>query len=154
MHSDSNIAESNDAVKKQAENHEIESNCAESFAESSHADSVAENVLAQDISVLGQGLSKIRKRRWLLWFVLIIYLPTMWVTQKITQSFQDSLPVFFIWFVVLLTVTAFSAVAKCPRCKNYFHVNGMTLLYLRYCLHCQLHLTADKKARAKQVDSH
>lgn len=149
MQSDSNRAEHNDAVKKQAENGEIESNCVENIAEESDADSSAESILVQDISVLSSGLAKIRKRRWLLWFVLIIYLPTMWTTQKITHSFQDSLPVFFIWFVVLLTVTAFSAVAKCPRCKNYFHVNGMTLLYLRYCLHCQLHLTADKKARAK-----
>jgi hypothetical protein len=150
LQSDSNIAESNDAVKKQAEKSEIESKYAEGFAESSDADRIAESILAQDVSVLSPGLAKIRKRRWLLWFVLIIYLPTMWVTQKITHSFQDSLPVFFIWFVVLLAVTAFSAVAKCPRCKNYFHVNGMTLLYLRYCLHCQLHLTADKKARATQ----
>lgn len=150
MQSDSNIAESNDVVKKQAGNNEIENDYAESFAEESDADSIAENGLVQDISVLSPGLAKIRKRRWLLWFVLIIYLPTMWTTQKITHSFQDSLPVFFIWFVILLTVTAFSAVAKCPRCRNYFHVNGMTLLYLRYCLHCQLHLTADKKARATQ----
>ena len=150
MLSDSNIAKSNDAVKKQAEGKEIESSHADSVAGSIHADSIAESILVQDISVLSPGLAKIRKRRWLLWFVLIIYLPTMWATQKITHSFQDSLPVFFIWFVILLTVTAFSAVAKCPRCKNYFHVNGMTLLYLRYCLHCQLHLTADKKTRATQ----
>jgi hypothetical protein len=149
LHSDSNIAESNDAAKKQAENDAVTSRCAESFAEESAADSVAGSILAQDITALSPGLAKIRKRRWLLWFVLIIYLPTMWATQKITQSFQDSLPVFFIWFVVLLSVTAFSAVAKCPRCRNYFHVNGMTLLYLRYCLHCQLHLTADKKALTK-----
>ena len=81
--------------------------------------------------------------------MLIIYLPTMSITQKITQSFQASLPVFFLWFVVLLIVMAISALARCPRCKNYFHLNGMILLYLRNCLHCQLHLTADKKAQRK-----
>ena len=32
---------------------------------------------------------------------------------------------------------------RCPRCGNYFHVNGMMLLYLRRCLHCQLHINAD-----------
>ncbi|OGU06737.1 MAG: hypothetical protein A2075_19395 [Geobacteraceae bacterium GWC2_58_44] len=100
----------------------------------------------EDISLLSPGLAKIRKRRWLLWSVLIVYLPTMWITQKITHSFNDSLPVFFIWFLVLIAVMGISAVVKCPRCKNYFHVNGMTLLYLRNCLHCQLHLSADKKA--------
>ena len=99
----------------------------------------------EDISLLGPGLAKVRRRRWYLWFVLIIYLPTMWTTQKITHSFNDSLPVFFIWFLVLLAVMGISASARCPRCRNYFHVNGMTLLYLRRCLHCQLHLTADKR---------
>jgi uncharacterized C2H2 Zn-finger protein len=99
----------------------------------------------EDISLFGPGLAKIRRRRWYLWFVLIIYLPTMWTTQQITHSFQGSLPVFFIWFLLLLLVMGISAMAKCPRCGNYFHVNGMILLYLRKCLHCQLHLTADKK---------
>jgi hypothetical protein len=92
-----------------------------------------------------KGLRKIRRRRWMLWTVLIIYLPTMCITQELTHSFNKSLPVFFGWFVVLLTVTAISAVVRCPRCGNYFHVNGMTLLYLRRCLHCQLHLVEDKR---------
>ena len=98
-----------------------------------------------DPSVIRAGLSRIRKRRWMLWSVFIIYLPTMWTTQKITRSFNDSLPVFFLWCLILLLVMGFSALAKCPRCGNYFHLNGITLLYLRKCLHCQLHLTADKK---------
>jgi hypothetical protein len=34
--------------------------------------------------------------------------------------------------------------SKCPRCGNYFHLHGMTLLILRKCLHCQLHINADK----------
>ena len=109
--------------------------------------SQAEGDEVEDRAVLGRGLAKVRRRRWLLWSVLIVYLPTMWTTQKITHSFNDSLPVFFIWFLVLLAVMAFSAVVRCPRCGNYFHVNGMILLYLRNCLHCQLHLTADKKWR-------
>lgn len=100
---------------------------------------------AVDPAALSQGLKRIRRRRWLLWTVLIVYLPTMSITQKITHSFQGSLPVFFLWFLVLLAAMGFSAVARCPRCKNYFHVNGMILLYLRNCLHCQLHLNADKE---------
>ena len=92
----------------------------------------------------GPGLVKIRRRRWLLWFVLIAYLPTMWTTQRITHSFQGSLPVFFLWLVLLIVAVAVSALAKCPRCGHYYHVNGMALFYLRKCLHCQLHITADK----------
>jgi len=105
----------------------------------------------EDPALIALGLARIRRRRWFLWSVIILYLPTMWTTQKITRSFNDSLPVFFIWFLVLLLVMAVSAVARCPRCGNYFHVNGITLLYLRKCLHCQLHLTADKAAAKRRA---
>ncbi|BCG47408.1 hypothetical protein GEOBRER4_n2240 [Citrifermentans bremense] len=97
-----------------------------------------------DSAVISAGLSKIRRRRWMVWSVMIIYLPTMWTTQKITHSFNASMPVFFIWFLLLLAAMGYSAVARCPRCGNYYHVNGMILLYLRKCLHCQLPLNEDK----------
>jgi hypothetical protein len=97
---------------------------------------------------LGPGLRTIRARRRLLWFVLIAYLPTMWTTQRITHSFQGSLPVFFLWLVLLIVAVVVSALAKCPRCGNYYHVNGMALFYLRKCLHCQLPINADKKTNA------
>lgn len=101
---------------------------------------------AVDPEIIAQGLAKIRKRRWLLWSVLIVYLPSMMAAQELTGSFRGAMPFFFAWFVLLLVVTGFSATVRCPRCGNYFHVNGTTLLYLRKCLHCQLHVTADKKA--------
>ena len=104
----------------------------------------------EEPALISRGLAKIRRRRWMLWSVIIVYLPTMWVTQKITRSFNGSMPVFFTWFLVLLAVMSFSAVARCPRCRNYFHVNGITLLYLRRCLHCQLSLTADKKGTVEK----
>ncbi|WP_224956700.1 hypothetical protein [Geomonas subterranea] len=89
-------------------------------------------------------MAAVRKRRWCLWIVLIVYLPTMYVTQRITHSFSGSMPVFFAWFAVLLCVMFYSATARCPRCRNYYHMQGMALLYLRKCLHCQLPLNADK----------
>jgi hypothetical protein len=107
----------------------------------------------EDRALLHQGLAKVRRRRWLLWLVLLVYLPSMWAAQELTGSFSGALPAFFGWFVLLITVTAISATAKCPRCGNYFHVHGMTMLYLRKCLHCQLHLTADKKASPKPAVS-
>jgi hypothetical protein len=87
----------------------------------------------------------VRRRRWVLWSVLIIYLPAMWTTQQITHSFKASLPVFFAWVLLLVIAAGISATARCPRCGNYYHVNGMALLYLRRCLHCQLPLNADRK---------
>lgn len=119
-----------------------------------HIDGIhaSENLPAEpveDIAAYGPGLARLRRRRRLLWFLLAVYLPTMATTQKITHSFNASLPVFFVWFALLLAVMLHSAMTRCPRCKNYFHVNGMALLYLRCCLHCQLHICADKKAIPK-----
>jgi hypothetical protein len=99
----------------------------------------------EDPAVIAVGLAVIRKRRWLLWSVLIVYLPSMMWAQEVTGSFSAALPFFFGWCLLLVVCTAISATARCPRCGNYFHVNGMVLLYFRRCLHCQLHLKADKK---------
>jgi hypothetical protein len=104
----------------------------------------------EDWAVLGRGLARIRRRRRFLWFLLIVYLPTMWTAQRITGSFQGALPVFFGWFLLLLIAAGVSAAARCPRCGNYYHVNGLILLYLRRCLHCQLHITADRR---KTIDN-
>lgn len=115
--------------------------------ESQPATDRAEAAEVVDPVQLASGLSAVRKRRMCLWGVLIVYLPAMWATQKITHSFSGSMPVFFLWFVLLLWAMAYSATARCPRCKNYFHMHGMMLLYLRKCLHCQLPLNADKAQR-------
>lgn len=100
-----------------------------------------------DPILLSKGLRRIRFRRWCLWGVIGIYLPMMWVTLKTTRSFNICGIVFLIWFILLFAVALYSAVIRCPRCNNYFHVNGPTLLYLRKCLHCQLPVNADKKGK-------
>ena len=106
-----------------------------------------EEKLTIDESDYGPGLRTIRKRRWCLWAEILIYLPAMMVTMKIAPTFRALAVVFVIWFILLWIVVGYSALARCPRCGNYFHMHGMTLLYLRKCLHCQLHLTADKKKK-------
>jgi hypothetical protein len=93
----------------------------------------------------GPRLRNIRKRRWCLWLEIIVYLPAMMVVMKIAPTFRPMAVAFGIWFALLWVVVGYSALARCPRCGNYFHMHGMTLLYLRTCLHCQLHLTADKR---------
>jgi hypothetical protein len=107
----------------------------------------SESKLIEDIEILGPGLAKIRRRRWLVWTLIIVYLPTMWISQRLAHSFEGALPVFCIWFLLLLMSMAYSATIKCPRCGKNYHVNGMILLYLRRCLHCQLPLNADKKRK-------
>jgi len=98
-----------------------------------------------DKSALRQGLKVVRRRRWYLWIIILLYVPLMSAAMKTLPSFKGVMYVFLLWFVIMFTIALVAAVARCPRCGNYFHVHGMTLLYLRKCLHCQLHLTADKR---------
>jgi hypothetical protein len=110
-----------------------------------------DNKAVDDPDLLAAGLAKVRKRRWVLWSVLIVYLPAMMAAQEMTGSFNGALPFFFGWCVILSAATAISATARCPRCGKYFHVHGIVLLYFRRCLHCQLHVTADKKSSPKNA---
>lgn len=75
---------------------------------------------------------------------VLMYIPALVITYKISPTNRAMGTVFCIWVVILIISTFMAALCKCPRCGNYFHMNGLTLLFLRKCLHCQLHITADK----------
>lgn len=94
-----------------------------------------------------RALTLIRRRRWYLWAVILAYLPAMFITLRLSSAFSVAGTVFAVWFVLLFAVALAAAAAKCPRCGNHFHMNGMTFLCLRKCLHCQLHVNADKKGK-------
>ena len=93
----------------------------------------------------GPALSLIRRRRKYFFGTIIVYMPAMWAVQKISPKYTSIAIAIGVWIAVLFVTTLMSAITRCPRCGNYFHVNGLTLLYLRKCLHCQLHITADRK---------
>jgi hypothetical protein len=98
-----------------------------------------------DKRALQAGLKKVRRRRWCLWSIILLYIPMMYIAMKTLPSFSKVMYVFFVWFILMFSIALVAALARCPSCGNYFHLNGMTLLYLRKCLHCQLHVCADKK---------
>ena len=93
---------------------------------------------------LHQGLLKIRQRRWILWGVIFIYLPGLYV------ALESGLPgsvlgnLFWTWVALLCVAVGLASVAKCPRCGKQFHTNGPTFLPVRSCVHCGLHLKADQ----------
>lgn len=91
-----------------------------------------------------KALKRIRRRRMYLFGVILIYIPAMWLIHSVSPALRTMLASFVIWVVLLMTTCLRAAVCKCPRCGNYFHVHGMTMLFLRKCLHCQLPINADR----------
>jgi hypothetical protein len=89
-------------------------------------------------------LKKTRSRRKFFFGVVLVYIPALLITYNISPTNRAMGTVFGIWVVLLIISTFFAALSKCPRCGNYFHMHGMTLLILRKCLHCQLHISTDE----------
>jgi hypothetical protein len=88
-------------------------------------------------------MKKTRRRRKYLFGTVLIYIPALLITNKITPTDRAMGTLFVIWVLFLIIFAFLAALSKCPRCGNYFHVNGITFLLLRRCLHCQLHINAD-----------
>jgi len=97
-----------------------------------------------DLETYISVLKNTRRRRKYFFATLLIYVPALLVTYNISPTNRAMGTVFGIWVVLLIISTFMAALSKCPRCGNYFHMHGMTLLILRKCLHCQLHINDDK----------
>ncbi|MEI7816001.1 MAG: hypothetical protein WCI45_02305 [Desulfuromonadales bacterium] len=88
-------------------------------------------------------MKKTRRRRTFFFSTVLVYVPALWITYKISPTNRAMGTVFAIWVAILIVATFMAALSKCPRCGNYFHMHGITLLILRKCLHCQLHISSD-----------
>ncbi|HIE06483.1 MAG TPA: hypothetical protein EYP64_00405 [Desulfarculaceae bacterium] len=101
---------------------------------------------AEDFLKFALGLSKLRRRRWFLLGVIMTYVPFIWLSPRLTNLGCQPGKVFVVWFLFVLVSSILVAVGKCPRCGNFFHIKELSPLYLRSrCLHCGLHIKADKK---------
>lgn len=87
----------------------------------------------------------LRRRRLFLFGLILVYIPIMWVTLELSGSDRVAAVVFFVWILLICVAVVFAAFAKCPRCHNYFHMQGFMPLYLRRCVHCNLHVKEDKR---------
>ena len=92
-----------------------------------------------------EGLKKIRQRRWLLWIVILAYVPAMMVSLQSTGGWDTVVKAFIVWLVILCVVVGMAVVIRCPDCGNCFHTHGPTFMPVRRCVHCGLHVNADKK---------
>lgn len=99
------------------------------------------------IDVLQSGLKKVRNRRWLLWLVILIYIPGLFLTMSAGLGSGAMSKLFFVWVGLLCVVVGLATVVKCPRCNKTFHTNGPTFLPVRKCVHCGLAVNEDKRSR-------
>jgi len=90
-------------------------------------------------------LAIIRRRRWYLWGLILIYIPAALTTLQFTQSYRLIGMLFSIWLILLCAAVTLVACAKCPGCGNRFHMRDSSLSFLRKCSHCGIHLKDDKK---------
>ena len=109
---------------------------------------VSDNIQQQEIATFASVMRVLRLRRKIFFLTVLLYMPFMWGVHRITPSFRSMSIAFACWVVVLFITALYAAVAKCPRCGHYFHMHGMSLLFLRRCLHCQLHVTAKNPSPA------
>ena len=115
-------------------------------------------ILTEDQKVthtsLRLGLAKVRKRRWLLWPTILIYLPSLIIALEMQVEGGTMGKLFACWVIMLCVAVGLATVVKCPRCNNPFHTNGPTFLPVRKCVHCGLFVNADKaKQEATNLDS-
>ena len=103
-----------------------------------------DSLAADNPATFGVMLAIIRRRRWYLWGLILIYMPVSVMTLQLTQSYKTTGIVCMIWFILLCIVVTLTAISKCPRCSNSFHMRNSTLSYFRKCRHCGLHICADK----------
>ena len=101
--------------------------------------------ICKDPVVIKQGLAKVRNRRWILWAVILIYMPCLIVALELDASSGTLGTLFVIWLILLCIAVGLATVVRCPRCGNTYHTNGPTFLPVRKCVHCGLAVNADKK---------
>lgn len=88
-------------------------------------------------------LKTTRRRRAYFFATVLGYIPALLTVHHLSPTNRAMGTLFGIWVILLIFVTFLVALSRCPRCGNYFHLHGITLLILRKCLHCQLHISDD-----------
>ncbi len=97
-----------------------------------------------DPVALQQGLKKVRKRRWILWAVILVYMPSLVIALEMEVSSGSMGTLFAVWVALLCVAVGLATVVRCPRCGSTYHTNGPTFLPVRRCVHCGLAVNADK----------
>jgi hypothetical protein len=90
------------------------------------------------------GLRKIRRWRFRLWFFVLSYVPVIWIVRRAVASELALAPIVLAWTVAVVRYARRTASSKCPRCGNRFHsatgASSFFNLLARKCMQCGLSL--------------
>ena len=92
-----------------------------------------------------RGIRSIRRKRWFLLGLILVYIPAIWASLEITGSDRDTAVVFVVWICLVIVAVVVAAYAVCPACGNYFHMKGFVPLWFGRCVHCGQRLKQKKQ---------
>ena len=95
------------------------------------------------VSGIGQGLRRIRIRRYVALGLLVAFLPFVLALSSIVRSgtaMNVAVAIYLGLFVVALVMFGFSS---CPRCHNLFFVSGLSNPFSSRCMHCGLPISGE-----------
>jgi hypothetical protein len=94
------------------------------------------------------GLRKIRRWRFRLWFFVLSYVPVVWIVRRAIASELALASIVLAWTVAVVRYAGRTANSKCPRCGNLFHstpgASSWFNLLTRKCIQCGLSLKTDR----------
>ncbi|MCA1797421.1 MAG: hypothetical protein ABR516_04380 [Desulfuromonadaceae bacterium] len=85
-------------------------------------------------------LSTIRKKRMFLWFVFASYIPAIVLAFTVGNGQPTAIVVAIIWLIGAGAGGVMVSFSRCPRCKQLFHMRGISTSWGRRCRHCNLRL--------------
>lgn len=89
-------------------------------------------------------LAGIRMRRMFLWLVFLTYLPAVGLTLKFSDTPAPAFGVGIFWLLLASIGGVLVSFSRCPRCNNFFHIQGYSTSWGRSCVKCRLHLNTGK----------
>ena len=89
---------------------------------------------------LADALATIRKRRRLVWVVLLAFVPAALLAQQVSESVFAAVVIG--WFATWVAAVTLHGFSRCPRCRKFIYCAWLEANPLtRNCLHCGLSLT-------------
>ncbi len=86
---------------------------------------------------IAAGLKRIRFLRRLLLVIVILFVPLVYVMAMKELPLRLIMTVGIAWICVGVVVELLIGFARCPACRSYFHVRGMSgNIFTKKCMNC------------------